>query len=142
MCRNATLEKAMATHSGTLAWRILWMEEPGRLQSMGSQRVGHDWATSLSLLSFFPGYHTSWHCSWLLFSPLTMARPPFLSCFICVPTTYISVVFHTFLFIFSFTPSEYSLLDCFNACLFIHYCKMVAYRTMSRSVNTQKHLFI
>ena len=43
------LEKAMATHSSTLAWKIPWMEEPGRLQSMGSQRVGHDWATSLSL---------------------------------------------------------------------------------------------
>ena len=36
------LEKEMATHSSTLAWRILWMEEPGGLQSMGSQRVGHD----------------------------------------------------------------------------------------------------
>ena len=36
------LEKGMATHSSTLAWRIPWTEEPGRLQSMGSQRVGHD----------------------------------------------------------------------------------------------------
>ena len=36
------LEKEMATHSGTLAWKIPWTEEPGRLQSMGSQRVGHD----------------------------------------------------------------------------------------------------
>ena len=36
------LEKEMATHSSTLAWRIPWMEEPGRLQSMGSQRVGHN----------------------------------------------------------------------------------------------------
>ena len=36
------LEKDMATHSSTLAWRIPWTEEPGRLQSMGSQRVGHD----------------------------------------------------------------------------------------------------
>ena len=36
------LEKEMATHSSTLAWKIAWMEEPGRLQSMGSQRVGHD----------------------------------------------------------------------------------------------------
>ena len=38
----------MAPHSSTLAWKIPWMEEPGRLQSMGSVRVGHDWATSLS----------------------------------------------------------------------------------------------
>ena len=44
---NGTLEKEMATHSSTLAWRIPWREDPGRLQSMGLQRVGHDWATSL-----------------------------------------------------------------------------------------------
>ena len=36
------MEKAMAPHSSTLAWKIPWMEEPGRLQSMGSRRVGHD----------------------------------------------------------------------------------------------------
>ena len=42
-----TLGKAMASDSSTLAWKIPWTEEPGRLQSMGSQRVGHDWATSL-----------------------------------------------------------------------------------------------
>jgi len=36
------LEREMATHSSILAWRISWMEEPGGLQSMGSQRVGHD----------------------------------------------------------------------------------------------------
>ena len=41
------LEKEMATHSSILAWKIPWTEEPGRLQSMGSQRVGYDWATSL-----------------------------------------------------------------------------------------------
>ena len=40
--REDPLEKEMATHSSTLAWRIPWKEEPGRLQSMGSQRVGHD----------------------------------------------------------------------------------------------------
>ena len=40
--REDPLEKEMATHSSTLAWRIPWMEEPDGLQSMGSQRVGHD----------------------------------------------------------------------------------------------------
>ena len=40
----------MEPHSSTLAWKILWMEEPGRRQSMGLHRVGHDWVTSLSLL--------------------------------------------------------------------------------------------
>ena len=43
------LEKEMATLSRTIAWRIPWTEEPGKLQSMGLQRVGHDGATSLSL---------------------------------------------------------------------------------------------
>ena len=46
------LKKEMATHSSTLAWKIPWMEEPGRLQSMGSLKVGHDGATSLSLFTF------------------------------------------------------------------------------------------
>ena len=45
-------EKAMAPHSSTLAWKIPWMEEPGGLRSMGSLRVGHVWATSLSPLVF------------------------------------------------------------------------------------------
>ena len=61
-------EKAMAPHSSTLAWKIPWMEEPGRLQSMGSQRIGHDWATSLSLFTF-----THWRRKWQptpLFLPL------------------------------------------------------------------------
>ena len=48
-------EKVMAPHSSTLAWRIPWMEKPGRLQSMGSLRVGHDWETSLSLFTFMIG---------------------------------------------------------------------------------------
>ena len=47
-----SLEKAMAPHSSTLAWKIPWTEEPGRLQSMGLQRVGHDWMTSLLLFTF------------------------------------------------------------------------------------------
>ena len=49
----------MARHSSTLAWRIPWMEEPGRLQSMESQRVGHDWATSHSLFTFM-----CWRRNW------------------------------------------------------------------------------
>ena len=40
--REEPLEKEMATHSSTLAWRILWMEEPGSLQCLGSERVRHD----------------------------------------------------------------------------------------------------
>ena len=51
-CSVRHMEKAMVPHSSTLAWKIPWMEEPGRLQSMGSLRVGQDWATSLSLFTF------------------------------------------------------------------------------------------
>ena len=46
------LKKAMAPHCSTVAWKIPWMEEPGRLQSMGLLRVRHDWASSLSLFTF------------------------------------------------------------------------------------------
>ena len=57
MCKDKVrisirMEKAVAPHSSTLAWKIPWMEEPGGLQSMGLRRVGHDWATSLSLFTF------------------------------------------------------------------------------------------
>ena len=45
-------EKLMAPHSSSLAWKMPWTEEPGRLQSMESLRVGHDWVTSLSLFTF------------------------------------------------------------------------------------------
>ena len=44
------MEKATAPHSSILAWKIPWMEEPGGRQSMGSQRVGHDWMTKLNYL--------------------------------------------------------------------------------------------
>ena len=66
------LEKAMAPHSSTLAWRIPWTEEPGRLQAMGSLRVGHDWATSLSLFTFM-----HWRRKWqfpMVFQILSSCR--------------------------------------------------------------------
>ena len=43
--QEGPLEEGMAIHSSILAWKIPWAEEPGGLESMGSQRVGHDWAT-------------------------------------------------------------------------------------------------
>ena len=64
---TSLMEKAMAPHSSTLAWKIPWMEEPGRLQSMGLLRVGHDWGTSLSLFTFM-----HWRRKWqptLVFLP-------------------------------------------------------------------------
>ena len=57
------LEEGMATHSSILAWRIIWREEPGRLQSMGSERVRHNWATTNTyifyhLLCFYSTFPT------------------------------------------------------------------------------------
>ena len=60
-----TQEKAMATHSSTLAWQISWKEEPGRLQSMGSLGIGHNWATSLSLSCIGEGNGNPFQCSCL-----------------------------------------------------------------------------
>ena len=61
MVRRAGGKGGVATHSSVLAWKIPWMEEPGRLQSMGSLRVGHDWTTSLSLFTFM-----HWRRKWQL----------------------------------------------------------------------------
>ena len=58
-------EKAMTTHSSTLAWKIPWTEETGRLQSTGSLGVGHDWATSLSLSCIGEGNGNPLQCSCL-----------------------------------------------------------------------------
>ena len=57
--------KTMASHSSTLAWKVPWTEEPGRLQSTGSLRVGHDWATSLSLSCIGEGNGNPLQCSCL-----------------------------------------------------------------------------
>ena len=77
----------MAPHSSTLAWAIPWAEEPGRLQSMGSQRVGHDWATSPSLFPFMhrrrkwqstpvflPGESQGWGAWWASVYGVTQSR--------------------------------------------------------------------
>ena len=48
------LEKGMPTHSSILVWRIPWTEEPGELQSMGSQRVGYAWVTNTHIKEYFP----------------------------------------------------------------------------------------
>ena len=84
-----TLEKEMAAHSSTLAWKIPWTEKPGRLQSMGSPRVRHDWATSLSL--FIVDLHcvsfrctTKWFvyeyiCIWILFPYRLLQETEYIS---------------------------------------------------------------
>ena len=81
------LASCMATHSSTLAWKLPWTEEPGRLQSMGSQRVRHDRATSLSLFTFMhwrrkwqptpvflPGESRGWGAWWAAVYGVTQSR--------------------------------------------------------------------
>ena len=80
-------EKAMATHSSTLTWKIPWTEGPGRLQSMGLLSVGHDWATSLSLFTFMhwrrkwqptpvflPGESQGWRAWWAAIYGVSQSR--------------------------------------------------------------------
>ena len=65
MVLSFRMEKAMAPHSSTFAWKILWTEKPGRLQSTGLLGVRHDSATSLSLSSFGEGNGNPLQCSCL-----------------------------------------------------------------------------
>ena len=74
------VEKAMAPHSSTLAWKTPWTEEPGGLQSMGSRRVGHDWATSLHLQVIpiylsFTMYYLFFYCNFILTCEMWTAAP-------------------------------------------------------------------
>ena len=58
------LEKEMAPHSSTLAWKILWMEEPGRLQAMGSLRVRHNLVTVTTTMDIYSVLWESWWLRW------------------------------------------------------------------------------
>ena len=84
---SVTTEKAMAPHSSTPPWKIPWTEEPGRLQSMGSLGVEHDWVTSLSLFTFMrwrrkwqptpvflPGESQGWGAWWAAIYGVTQSR--------------------------------------------------------------------
>ena len=76
------LEKEMATHSSILAWRIPWTEEPGRLQSMGSLRVGHDWATKRSTSVYIHIYvHIN---TYMLYRYVFLAETALMTVELCV----------------------------------------------------------
>ena len=74
-------EKTMATHSSTLAWKIPWTEEPGRLQYMGLLRVGHDWATSLSLFTFIH-WRRQWQSTPVLLPGKSHGRGSLVGCYL------------------------------------------------------------
>ena len=73
------LEKAMALHSSPLAWKIPWTEEPGRLQSMGSLGVGHNWVTSLSLFAFMH-WRRKWQPTPVFLSGESQGRGSLVGC--------------------------------------------------------------
>ena len=72
-------EKAVVTHSSTLAWKIAWTEEPGRQQSRGSPRVGHDWVTSLSLFTFIH-WRRKWQPTPVFLPGESQGRPSLVGC--------------------------------------------------------------
>ena len=76
----------IATHSNTLAWKIPWVEVPGRLQSMGSLRVRHDWAASLSL-PLWSKEHTALHhrYPWFNFKSRVWYEPAYSNCLLVFP---------------------------------------------------------
>ena len=72
----------MAPHSSTLAWKIPWMEEPGRRQSMGSLRVGHNRATSLSLFTFMH-WRKKWQPTSAFLPGESQGRGSLVGCRLC-----------------------------------------------------------
>ena len=72
-----------APHSSTLAWKIPWMEEPGRLQCMGSLEVGHDWVTSLSLFTFMH-WRRTWQPTPVFLPGKSQGRGHLVGCRLCV----------------------------------------------------------
>ena len=113
----------MAPHSSTLAWKIPWKEKPGRLQSMGSQRVRHDWVTSLSLnmvdyiywlvnvkvmIYFWDKAHS------------VMMYYPFLYCWFYLLRSFASMCLQTILHEFFYTSSEFP-----SAAFFLHVLYLV-----------------
>ena len=78
-------KKTIAPHSSTLAWKILWTEEPCRLQSMGLLRVGYDWVTSLSLLTFLY-WRRKWQPTPVFLPGESQGRRSLVGCHLCSRT--------------------------------------------------------
>ena len=74
--------QAMAPHSSTLAWKILWTEEPGKLQFMGLLSIGYDWATSLSLFTFMH-WRRKWQPTPVLLPGESQGRGSLVGCCLC-----------------------------------------------------------
>ena len=102
LIREDHLQKEMATHSSILAWRIPWTEELGRLQSTGSQRVGHDWVTSLSLSLCSLHHFLVLSFLWTALILCVCVSNYYLSDFvftICLGLVFCSLIYFGFLFV-------------------------------------------
>ena len=110
----------MAPHSSTLAWKIPWMEEPGGLQSMGSLRVWHDWATSVSLFTFMH-WRRKWQPTPVFLPGESQGRGSLVSCHLWgrreLDTTEATLQQHTLflkiLILVSRIPSSHNILLAF-----------------------------
>ena len=113
------LEKEMAIHSRTIAWRIPWTEEPGRLQSTGLQRVGHDWTTSLthSMNMFLCCSLNSSTLSW----PHCVHKCSLgLLLYCCPENRVISTIFIDFIYMYYYTMFVFLTSLCMIGSRFIH----------------------
>ena len=84
----------MAPHSSTLPWRIPWTEEPGGMQSMGSLRVGHDWATSLSLFTFMH-WRRKWQPTPVFLPRESQGRGSLVGCHLWFSLKYLLILLET-----------------------------------------------
>ena len=128
LCQEDPLEKEMAAHSSTIAWKIPWTEDPGRLQSTGLQRVGHDWATPLyvEVGCFYAHFLKSFNHKWVL---------NFVKGFFCIYWDYhmvflfqcVNMVYHIdwFVYIILGINSTWSWCMSFMICCWILFAKIL-----------------
>ena len=104
------LEKELATHSSMLAWKISWREEPGGMQSMGSQRVGHNWETNTYLLTYLFNPYAP-------LKPLTLTHSPESLLWLPTESSELPLVHHSFNNIFIYTPASELLQEPESECV-------------------------
>ena len=134
LCREDPLEKELTTHSNILAWRIPWTEKPGGLQSIGSQRVRHNWVTSLSFTfllvntgdcfhspHFLAGFGTLIQKVWF---PVSLDIPAFVCLWTSAVNRMNSLLLHGHCLHFcshSYLPIVRNRLSCFT---YFFYCRI------------------
>ena len=144
----------MAPHSSTLAWKISWMEKPGRLQSMGSLRVGHDWATSLSLFTFVH-WRRKWQPTPVFLPGESQGRGAWQAAVYRVAQSQTqlkqlssskAIEISNLLILFAFNNLKNSCLG-YNSCKFMHFVsslhlKMLAFGIWTLSLSEYRNLFL